>query len=162
MRERKGYRYLEILLAQPHQAVLATTLQARVDGRDPQVYAGSLGPVMSSEALTELRARADDCREEITEARARGDAAGEERLMAELSTIADMVTRATGRGGRVRQLRDHDRIRIAVTNAIRRSIWSIAQVAPAVATYLHTTISTGTWLMYRPLADERWEIPLAA
>lgn len=162
VRERKGYRYIESMLVKPHQAMLATSLQAAIDGRDPRLYAGSAGPILTTGGRDELRARANDCREELSEARIRGDVAGEERLLSELTAIAEAVTGATDRRGRVRQQRDHDGVRIAVTNAIRRAIWSIAQVAPEVATYLQSTISTGTWLIYRPVADEQWEIRHAA
>ncbi len=162
VRERKGYGYIETLLVRPTQALLATSLQAASDGQDARIFTGSCGPVLSIDALQQSRERADDLREELAEARATGDAAGEERIRAEMSALAASITGATDRRGRPRQLRDQDRIRIAVTNAIRRGIGSIGQVAPEVATYLSATISTGTWLVYRPLAAERWDIASAA
>ncbi len=162
VRDRKGYRYLELLLARPHHAVLATTLKADVDGCDPRVYAGSHGPIMTATSLDELRTRATELREDLSEARRSGDVHCEERILTEMLSIAASVRGATNHRGAPRQHRDHDRVRIAVTNAIRRALWSIAQVAPEVATYFSATITTGTWLIYRPIADERWEMQHAA
>ena len=158
VRERKGFQYIAALLAKPHEAIPASTLQAAVDGRDPRLYGGSLGPIMSAQARDELRARANDCRDELAEARTRGDAAGEERLLAELTAMADAIAGATDRRGRLRHQRDQDGVRIAVTNAIRRAIWTISQVSADMGSYFRSTISTGTWTIFRPIADERWDL----
>lgn len=77
--------------------------------------------------------------------------------MEELSAIAQAVRVATGKDGRSRTMRDGDRVRVSITNAVKRCIWSIGQQRAEIAEYLTRTITTGSMMIFRPLADEWWE-----
>jgi len=158
VRERKGYRYLQCLLTRPFQSIAAVTLKAAEDGCDPSVFAGSKGTTLSQESVDELRERYRELVGELEEARAQGSVLRQETIARELERIASECQRATRPGQRLREHTDAEKVRISVTNAIRRGIWGIKQASPEIAEYFRRTIVTGHWLMYRPLGDEVWQV----
>ncbi len=158
VRERKGYRYLQCLITRPFQSIAAITLKAAEDGCDPSVFAGSKGTTLSQESVDELRERYRDLVSELEEARHQGSVLRQETIARELERIASECQRATRPGQRLREHSDAEKVRISVTNAVRRGIWGIKQAAPEIAEYFRRTIVTGHWLMYRPLGDEVWQV----
>ena len=155
-RDKIGFYYLASLVLRPLEPVTAVDLQAAKHQQHARIYAGSLGPVQSTESLSALRSRAKDVMEDLEEARMTGSATLQERLQHELSSIAQAIRSGTALGGKTRDQRDSERVRIAVTKAIQRAIWSIRQRTPAMADYFDRTIVTGTWLRFHPLGAEVW------
>ena len=158
VRDRKGHRYLQSLLARPFQSIAAVTLKAAEDGCDPAVFAGTKGTTLTQESIDELRERYRDLVSELEEARAQGSALRQETIARELERIASECQRATRPGQRLRENSDAEKVRVSVTNAVRRSIWAIKQASPTIAEYFKRTIVTGHWLMYRPIGDEVWQV----
>jgi len=158
LRDRKGHRYIERLLRDPGTPIAAIALCAAENGQDVRVFAGTRGAITTAESLGELRERAAELQEELPEARRPGNAARQEAIMRELAWIADTIREGTALGGALRTNDDAERVRVTVTKAVHRAIWAIGQHAPAVADYFRRSVVTGTWLLFRPLGDERWEL----
>lgn len=158
VRDRKGHRYLQCLITRPFQSIAAVTLKAAEDGCDPSVFSGSKGTTLSQDSVDELRERYRDLIGELEEARVQGSTLRQETIARELERIASECQRATRPGQRLREHTDAEKVRISVTNAIRRGIWGIKQASPEIADYFQRTIVTGHWLMYRPLTDEVWQV----
>jgi hypothetical protein len=158
VRDRKGHRYLQSLVSRPYQSIAAVALKAAEDGCDPAVFAGSKGTTLSRESVEELRERYRDLVSELEEARTQGSALRQETIARELERIASECQRATRPGQRLRENSDAEKVRVSVTNAVRRGIWAIKQASPEIAEYFKRTIVTGHWLMYRPIGDEVWQV----
>ena len=158
IRDRKGHRYLQCLLTRPFQSIAAVTLKAAEDGCDPAIFAGSKGTTLSQESVNDLRDRYRELISDMEEARAHGSTLRQETIAHELERIASACQRATRPGQRLREHTDAEKVRISVTNAVRRGIWAIKQASPDIAEYFTRTITTGHWLIYRPLGDEVWQV----
>ncbi len=114
--------------------------------------------MLSQESVDELRERYRDLIGELEEARTQGSTLRQETIARELERIATECQRATRPGQRLREHSDAEKVRVSVTNAVRRGIWAIKQASPELADYFKRTIVTGHWLMYRPLGDEVWQV----
>jgi hypothetical protein len=158
LRDRKGHRYISVLLARPYQSVTAVDLKAMDDGRDAREFAGSCGAEITREGIEELRTRYQSLRQDLEEATEAGHVTRQEHIAREITRIAEECNRSTDRRGRPRERSDAEKVRLAVTNAVRRAIWSIGGVAPLVKQYFTRTIVTGHLLMFRPLGDETWNV----
>ncbi|MBA3936234.1 MAG: hypothetical protein H0X38_02145 [Planctomycetes bacterium] len=156
LRDRLGHRYIDALLHRPFEAIPTIAVAAAERGRDVRMLTGSRGESMSAASLAELKKRAADLREDLDEARENSHAARQETILTELERIAGVIRGATGKDGTPRRHTDAERVRVAVTNAIHRSIWSIGQQSTVIAAYFRRTIQTGYWLQFRPQSDERW------
>jgi hypothetical protein len=77
-----------------------------------------------------------------------------ERLRLDLDALVDQLEAATGLNGRPRHFPDdHERARVAVQKAIKRTIDAIDDADPALAEMFRRTISTGVTCAYVPPAD---------
>ncbi|MDQ1743645.1 MAG: hypothetical protein QOE23_1984 [Pseudonocardiales bacterium] len=150
--ERKGFRYLGLLLARPGAEVPALELVAAVAGNvGAQVADGDLGEVIDRQALLAYRRRIADLDEELAEARSWSDGSRVATLTAERGMLLDEVGAATGLAGRRRVTgAASERARVAVTKAIASALKAIADADPALGRLLRDTIRTGTACCYEP------------
>jgi hypothetical protein len=154
--DRKGHRYLSVLLSHPYHSIAAVDLKAMDDGRDPREFHRSAIQVMTTDDLQEIRKRCEQLREDLADAKEAGHYARHEKILSELTCLVDIYKKNVDRRGRPRVKRLEDRIRQAVNLAIKRSLWSVSQVAPELKTYFNQTVETGQFLYYRPIANETW------
>ncbi|BFU44415.1 hypothetical protein [Krasilnikovia sp. MM14-A1004] len=135
-----GMRHLAALLANPGQEIPAVDLAA---GWVRPAPAESRQPVLDVRALRAYRERLAEL-EEVA-----GDQTPRDR--AERDWLRSQLAAGTGLGGRPRPFAgDDERARIAVGKAIRRAIDRVAQVDPAIADQLRSTVYTGVRCSYRP------------
>jgi hypothetical protein len=156
--DRKGHRYIAVLLANPYKSISAIDLKAMDDGCDPRLFHGSSGPVTTYESLFELSKRCAFLTDDLGEAKSDGDVARQEMIATELSRLLEERVRGIDRRGRPRVNRNAEKVRLAVTVAVRRALWAIGQHAPLLKEYFRHTIDTGESLMFRPVRGESWNV----
>jgi hypothetical protein len=101
--ERKGFRYLSLLLERPGTQMTALELIAAVAGNPGmQVADHSLGEVIDRQALEAYRQRITELDAELAEARSWSDSSRTAALTAERGMLLDEVAAATGLAGRRR------------------------------------------------------------
>jgi hypothetical protein len=150
--ERKGFRYLSLLLQRPGTDVTALELVAAVAGNSgEQVTDPGLGEIVDRQALDAYRRRIAELDAELAEARSWSDGARSAALAAERGMLLDEVAAATGLGGRRRTSgASSERARVAVKKAIASATKAIADADPALGRLLRDTIRTGTTCCYEP------------
>ncbi len=154
-----GFRYLAALLQRPRHSIAAIDLKAAIDGQDPAVFLGSTGHLADATALREMERRYQALHEDLDEALLHQDHHRQEAIEQELAALANSCRLAIGLGGSLRERRDAQRVRVSVTNAIRRACERLqASGAPHTASYFRRTIRTGSLLAFLPNDDEAWEI----
>lgn len=144
----RGLSYLATLLAEPGRTFHVTEL-AGVDGS-----AGSegLGPLLDGRAKESYRRRLQALRERQEEAEAAQDFATAAIAREEIEQLAEQLAAAVGLGGRDRPVAaGTERVRIAVTKAIRTAERRIADHDPELGRYLELTVRTGAFCSYTPL-----------
>jgi len=143
----RGLTYLATLLDNPGRPFHAADLA----GIDRVNTTGDIGPLLDTEAKTAYRARIEALRERATEAEAANDFETAACARAEIQSIAEQIAQAVGLGGRDRPASSGaERVRIAVTKAIRIAERRIAEHDEEVARYLELTVRTGTFCEFTP------------
>ncbi len=151
VRDLKGFRHIERLLAEPGREFHAADL-ARLDaGADLRAPVERGLPVIDDTAKAAYRRRLDDIDEDIADARAANDIARAELAESDREYLVAELTRAAGLGGRDRVVLDvSERARVSVTRSIRYSLARLAESSPAVAEHLQQHVQTGTFCVYLP------------
>jgi hypothetical protein len=161
VRDLKGYRYIERLLAEPGREFHAADL-ARLDaGADPRIAVGTGLPVLDRTAKEAYRRRLADIDEDIADAQENNDLARIELAERDRDYLIAELRRATGLGGRDRTVSDDaERARVSVTRSIRYALARLAESSPDVAEHLQQHVCTGTFCHYErdPLRPVDWTV----
>ena len=94
---------------------------------------------------------------EVDEAEDAGDAERASRYREERQSLAELVAKELGLGGRSRRLGDPlERARKTVSTRIRRAIVVVGEAHPELGRHLERSIDTGLFCAYRPAEPTRW------
>lgn len=162
LRDLKGMRYLERLLAEPGREFHVLDLVAAEHGhgpptgvagqdRDAVTRGGDAGPVLDAAARSAYRRRLEEVEADIEEATRTNDL--ERRALAEADRdyLVDELARATGLHGRERRAgAAAERARTSVTRTLRYALDRIAEHHPELGTHLDRAVRTGTYCGYLP------------
>jgi hypothetical protein len=158
VRDLKGLRYLDHLLAEPGREFHAAQLVHLETGEQAAIDVGI--PVLDETAKRAYRRRLAEIDDDIEVARADNDLARVELAERDRDYLVAELTRASGLGGRDRTVHDDaERARVSVTRSIRYALDRLAERSPDVAAHLRRHVSTGTYCSYQPdgLHPVRWE-----
>jgi tetratricopeptide (TPR) repeat protein len=161
VRDLKGYRYIERLLAEPGREFHAADLARLDSGADPRLAVGMGIPVLDRAAKEAYRRRLADIDEDIADAEANNDLARVELAERDRDYLIAELKRATGLGGRDRTVSDDaERARMSVTRSIRYALARLAESSPDVAEHLRQHVCTGTFCHYErdPLQPVDWTV----
>ena len=164
LRDVKGLRYLAFLLGSPGRELHALELVQAAEGLDAdrgRPVAGISEPVLDAQARNAYRSRLQALGEELREARDWGDPERIARIEEEIDALTEELARATGLGGRDRELASPaERARVSVTKAIRAAIKTIDRHSPELGAHLDASIQTGRFCAYGPPgeAPPRWSL----
>jgi hypothetical protein len=157
LRDTRGLRYLRALLAAPNHEITSLDLVAGGTG-----LRGNLAePVLDSAALDAYRRRLAALGGELEAADQAGDSARAERAETERQAVLDELRRASGLGGRRRQVAAEDeRARVNVTRTLRAAVDRISAAAPKAGAHLAASIRTGRACRYEPApgGPARWHV----
>jgi hypothetical protein len=171
VRDLKGYRYLERLLASPGRelhsidlvAVEHGTLRPSTtgpgDGGHPQHGDQGL-PVLDQAARDAYRRRLADIDDDIDDAERMHDTARAELARRDRDYLIAELKGAFGLGGRHRSTGGaNERARTSVARTLRYAIERLEEHHPAVAAHLRASLRTGTYCAYdpEPAHAVRWE-----
>ena len=173
MRNLKGFRYIERLLANPgrefhvldlvavERGSLPTgrTVQQRLDAVAEGTGAGL--PVIDDEARNAYRRRLAEVDDDIDEATRMHDEGRVELAQRDRDYLIAELSRAVGLGGRDRSVGGTaERARTSVTRSLRYALERLARHHPTVAAHLEHSVHTGTYCSYAPdpLAPILWHI----
>ena len=161
LRDLKGMRYLERLLATPHREFHVLDLVAAEEGstHDPVARedigavtrGGDAGPILDEQARAAYRRRIEEVEQDIEEAKRQSDE--ERRALAERDRefLLGELARAAGLGGRTRRAGSMaERARTSVTRTLRYSIERIAEHHQPLGDHLQRSVHTGTYCAYEP------------
>jgi hypothetical protein len=144
LRHSKGLAQLATLLANPGREVSAAELTG-------SVATSSRTTVLDDTAKRAYRHRLTALDESIQIADAAGDARAGQHLAVERAALLDELKRATGIGGRSRELsNDAERARVNATRTIRQALQRVLVIDPDAGRHLMTTVRTGTRCVYQP------------
>jgi len=169
MRDSKGLRDLDALLAGPGTAVAALDLAAAVASTAPAGSApagpdrlhppSDTGEVIDAQARAAYRQRLRELEEAAAEADAAADIERSAHIAAERDALIEVLTGAYGLGGRVRRSGSAaERARTAVTARIRDAIRRIGDAHPELGRHLARSVRTGTFCVYEPDQPARWSL----
>ncbi|MGH9137389.1 MAG: hypothetical protein ACRD0G_10135 [Acidimicrobiales bacterium] len=174
MRDLKGFRYVERLLADPGREFHVLDLVAVERGSLPAgpaagqqgldaVAEGTGGglPLIDDEARDAYRRRLADVDDDIEEATRMNDLGRIELANRDREYLVAELSRAVGLGGRRRSVGGTaERARTSVTRSLRYALGRVAEHHPALAAHLERSIHTGTYCRYTPdpLATVRWQV----
>ncbi|MFW6033893.1 MAG: hypothetical protein ACOC9R_02050, partial [bacterium] len=162
LRDLKGMRYLERLLAEPAREFHVLDLVASENGASPAEpaaaddvfgapYGGDLGPTLDEQAVQAYKRRLSEIDEDLDEAARMGDTARVELATAERDYLIGELSRAYGLGGRHRPTGSNsERARASVTRAVRYALVKIGEHHAALAAHLQHAVRTGTYCSYTP------------
>lgn len=169
LKDLKGMRYLERLLAEPGRDFHVLDLVAVERGAFPvgdhadscrmDVQCGL--EVFDSKAREAYRQRLAETEEDIAEAEAANDLHRAELARADRQFLIDELRRGVGLNDRARTIGDgFERARTSATRSLRYTLDRIAQHHPNLGEHLERTIHTGTYFTYKPdpRAQVDWEI----
>ncbi|WP_211163691.1 hypothetical protein [Azoarcus taiwanensis] len=169
LKDLKGMRYLERLLAEPGRDFHVLDLVAVERGALP-VGASSDAPpvdaqcgleVFDSKAREAYRQRLAETEEDIAEAEANNDLHRAELARADRQFLVDELCRGVGLNGRARTVGGGlERARTSATRSLRYALKRIARHHPSLGEHLTRTIHTGTYFIYQPdpRVPLRWKI----
>ena len=169
-----GLRYIAELLRRPNEEIhvrqlaaltrtgTAPTSAAAYQRMSPQrlqeegLHLTSLadaGPVPDARAKTEYVRRLRELRGELLQAEQHNDMGRVAALRADIDAIEGQLGSALRRDRRV-----DDRVRKAVTNAIKRPLAEIQKWHPTLWRHLVRSIHTGRFCSYKPPTPTSWEL----
>ncbi len=111
-----------------------------------------LGPQLDRRAILDIHAHIRDLGPDIQEAELNHDLGRAEKLREEREQCLEELTRARGKGGRLRgKATEEERARTAVQKAIMKTaVPRIEQLDPIIGNHLALHIKTGTYCHYEP------------
>lgn len=165
VRDRKGMHYIAELLRNPDRDVHSRDLVALLA---PVQSVATPRPTRSAAVTQHADAHAGDFSETLIDPKARrayqrrlaaledemdaaarsGDPEAIAVLREEHAVLARELARITGLGGRIRRADDTERMRLAVTRAIRNALAEVIEGAPDVGITLSRRIRTGLFCRY--------------
>jgi hypothetical protein len=172
LRDLKGFRHIERLLARPGRELHVLQLVAAEEGAPPPtpgsraddgLTTGGRGglAVLDDEALAAYRRRLAEVEEDVDEARQMNDPARQALAERDREYLVAEITRAVGLGGRHRTTSDAtERARTAVARSIRCSLSRLDDHLPALSDHLARHIRTGGFCSYEPdpTSPLTWEL----
>ena len=169
LKDLKGMRYLERLLAEPGRdfhvldlvAVERGALTVGSSADAPPVEAQCGLEVFDSKAREAYRQRLAETEEDIAEAEANNDLHRAELARADRQFLVDELCRGVGLNGRARTVGGGlERARTSATRSLRYALKRIARHHPSLGEHLTRTIHTGTYFTYQPdpRVPLRWKI----
>lgn len=159
LKDLKGMRYLERMLAEPGREFHVLDLAAVERGSfsvDASSDALSIDPqcgmeVFDSRAREAYRQRLAETEEDILEAEENNDFHRAALARADRQFLIDELCRGVGLNGRARTIGDGvERTRTSATRSLRYALKRIAQHHPELGEHLTRTIRTGTYFAYEP------------
>jgi len=173
MRDLKGFRYIERLLADPGREFHVLDLVAIEGGSPPTPsvidsdaqavtmgFGGGLA-IIDDEAREAYRRRLAEVDDDIEEAMALNDVGRADLAQLDREYLIAELTAAVGLGGRSRSVGGTaERARTSVTRSMRYALGRLAEHHPALATHLEQSVQTGTYCVYSPdpLATIHWNV----
>ncbi|HSH11543.1 MAG TPA: hypothetical protein VLA10_07135, partial [Ilumatobacter sp.] len=161
VRDLKGFRYIERLLADPgrefhvldlvavEQGSLPTGGVATGGRHDGSIDSGAGLPVIDDAARDAYRRRLAEVDEDIDDATRLNDLGRIELAQRDREYLIAELTAAAGLGGRHRTTGGStERARTSVTRSIRYALERLAEHHAAIAAHLGQTINTGTYCTY--------------
>ncbi|SNY95877.1 tetratricopeptide repeat protein [Halomonas sp. hl-4] len=170
LKDLKGMRYLERLLAEPgrefhvldlvevERGALPVGLSA---GGAPRIDAQCGLEVFDSKAREAYRQRLAETEEDIAEAEANNDFHRAQLARADREFLVDELCRGVGLNGRARTVGDGvERARTSATRSLRYALNRITQHHSSLGAHLERTLRTGTYFVYQPdpRAPVDWKI----
>ena len=173
VRDLKGFRYVEQLLAAPGREFRALDLVGNLTSADAvtshadddlELVEGTGGPLptIDDQARRAYRRRLAEVDEDIDDAVRWNDLGRLELARRDREFLLAELARATGLGGRARSVGGSaERARTSVTRSIRYAIDRLRDHHPSVAAHFDRCIATGTYCSYRPdpIAGVTWNAP---
>lgn len=165
MRDLKGFRYLERLLADPQrefhvldlvaveQSTLPTSRARTIDVHETDTVATGAGalPQLDEMARRSYQRRLAEVDDDIEEARLQNDLGRLELAERDREYLVLELSRAVGLGGRLRSSgSDAERARTAVTRSLRYALGRLATQHEPLAHHLERSVRTGTYCAYCP------------
>lgn len=159
LKDLKGMRYLERLLAEPGREFHVLDLVSVERGALPvgraaiesQIEPQAGLEVFDSKAREAYRQRLAETEEDIAEAEANNDLHRAELAHADRQFLIDELCRGVGLNGRARTVGDGvERARTSATRSLRYALARIAQHHVQLGEHLERTIHTGTYFAYQP------------
>lgn len=159
LKDLKGMRYLERLLAEPGREfhVLGLVEEERgtlpVDSPSgaPRMDAQCGLEVFDSKAREAYRQRLAETEEDIAEAEANNDFHRAQLARADRDFLIDELCRGVGLNGRTRTVGDGlERARTSATRSLRYALSRISQHHSSLGEHLERTLRTGTYFVYQP------------
>jgi tetratricopeptide (TPR) repeat protein len=157
LRDSRGLHYLRALLAAPGREISALDLAAGGAG----LRAADPGPVLDPAARDAYRRRLAALAAELDAADRTADPERAERAEAERQAVLDELRRASGLGGRHREISaEAERARVNVTRTLRATVERITATAPRAGAHLQASLRTGRVCRYQPVAGgpSRWHV----
>ncbi|MGI9623591.1 MAG: hypothetical protein ACR2PK_12210 [Acidimicrobiales bacterium] len=173
IRDLKGLRYLERMLADPNREFHVLDLVAVDEGTLPVVNTPDQGhesmsdlsdrglPVIDDEARDSYRRRLDEIEQDIEEATSLNDLGRIELAQRDRDYLVAELGRAIGLGGRHRSVgASAERARTSVTRSLRYALARLAEQHATLAAHLEQSVRTGTYCSYTPdpLTSIDWEV----
>ncbi len=173
MRDLKGLRYVERLLANPGREIHALDLVAVERGSLPtggtdersegmHIDQGSDGlPVIDEAAREAYRRRLAEVDDDIEEATLLNDLGRIDLAQRDRDYLIAELSSAVGLGGRARSVGGSaERARTSVTRSMRYALQRMGEHHPALAAHLEQTVHTGTYCVYTPdpIAPLIWDL----
>jgi len=174
LKDLKGMRYLERMLAEPGREFHVLDLVAVERGALPVNFSPAADPridgsrieaqcgleVFDSRAREAYRQRLLETEEDIEEAEANNDFHRAELARADRQFLVDELCRGVGLNGRERTVGSGlERARTSATRSLRYALERISQHHSDLGEHLERTIRTGTYFVYQPdpRAPVDWE-----
>lgn len=153
----KGLRYIQHLLARPHQQIDVNDLEEMVTG-DTSLGAPAFGSqVVNEEDLPGLRKALRELKEDRQIATDDADHAEVAKLSEKIGKLEAYIGSARGFNDRVRLVGDDlERLRSRLSNAIVRAIEVIGDEVTPLGTHLENAINRGKTMSYTPDSPIPW------
>jgi AAA ATPase domain len=153
----RGMDYLRALLAAPGREIASLDLVAGGAG----LQETTSEPVLDATAREAYSRRLGELAAELDAADQAGDPQRARRAESERAAVLDELRRASGLGGRVRNISgDGERARVNVTRTLRAALDRIVAAAPKAGAHLNTSVRTGRVCRYQPAPEgpSRWNL----